>query len=144
MAAGLSCLKRPPVRGDTPVRGSRPHTFGWCWDGIACEAVSPQADLLPRSKIAVPPYPGAMAGKHDSGPGIRAAVGVVRSAGLEVHVAAARGGGRLLLLRLLRDDCLSGEEQARDGRRVLQSRTGDLRRVDDAGLEHVDVLAGGG
>jgi len=28
-----------PVRQPGPRR-SRPHTFGWCWDGIACEAVS--------------------------------------------------------------------------------------------------------
>src|SRR5215469_1798313 len=62
----------------------------------------------------------------------------------EVHVAAARGSGRLLLLRLLRDHCLSGEEQAGDGRRVLQGGTRDLRRVDDPGLEHVGVVTGRG
>src|SRR5215469_15839007 len=63
---------------------------------------------------------------------------------LEVHVAAAGGGGGGVLLRLLGDHCLGGEEQRRDGRRVLQRGTRDLRRVDDAGLEHVDVVAGGG
>src|SRR6266487_2530192 len=64
---------------------------------------------------------------------------------LEVHVAAAtRGGRRLLLLRLLHDDGLGGEEQPRDRRRVLQRRTGHLGRVDDARLEHADVLAGRG
>src|SRR5580692_11048156 len=145
MAAGLSCPRRRPVRGDTPVRGSRPHTFGWCWDGIACEAVSPWAGLpLPRFQDRSTAVPRGYAGKTRQRPGYP---GRCRRGSenwtLEVHVAAARGGGRLVLLRLLRDDCLSGEEQARDGRRVLQSRTGDLRRVDDAGLEHVDVLAGG-
>src|SRR5580692_6728383 len=146
MAAGLSCPRRRPVRGDTPVRGSRPHTFGWCWDGIACEAVSPWAGLpLPRFQDRSTAVPRGYAGKTRQRPGYP---GRCRRGSenwtLEVHVAAARGGGRLVLLRLLRDDCLSGEEQARDGRRVLQSRTGDLRGVDDAGLEHVDVLAGGG
>src|SRR6201999_3302639 len=65
--------------------------------------------------------------------------------GSEVHVTAAagRGGGRVLL-RLLRDHGLGGEEQARDRSRVLQRRPGDLRGVDDAGLEHVDILTGRG
>src|SRR6266568_87380 len=63
----------------------------------------------------------------------------------EVHVAAAAGcGGGLVLLRLLRDHGLGGEEQARDRGRVLQRRPGDLRGIDDAGLEHVDILTGRG
>src|SRR6266568_2820112 len=63
----------------------------------------------------------------------------------EVHVAAAAGcGGGLVLLRLLRDHGLGGEEQARDRGRVLQRRPGDLRGIDDAGLEHVDIIAGRG
>jgi hypothetical protein len=48
-------------RGRSPAAGwrrlgprqSRPLTFGWCWDGIACEAVSPSTDLVspfPRSQ----------------------------------------------------------------------------------------------
>src|SRR5215468_8380895 len=42
-------------------RWSRPHTFGWCWDGIACEAVSPPADPSPPVfKIAVGLYPAHM------------------------------------------------------------------------------------
>src|SRR5580700_7115969 len=62
------------------------------------------------------------------------------TSGSEVHVAAAAGGGGSpVLLRLLRDHGLRGEEQARDRRRVLQRRAGDLRGVDDPGLEHVDV-----
>src|SRR5579863_8474448 len=70
------------------------------------------------------------------------AVGQSRLLGSEVHVAAATGhGGVLLLLRLLRDHGLGGEEQARDRGRVLQRRAGDLRGVDDASLEHVDILA---
>src|SRR6185437_13672901 len=64
---------------------------------------------------------------------------------LEVHVTAATGGrGRSSLLGLLRDDRLGGEEQRRDGRRVLQRRAGDLGGVDDPGLEHVDVVARSG
>src|SRR5712691_1768963 len=64
--------------------------------------------------------------------------------GLEVHVTAARSGRSLLLLRLLGDDCLGGKEQRRDRRSVLQCRTRDLSRVENAGLEHVDVLAARG
>src|SRR6201993_4300773 len=145
MAAGLSCPRRRPVRGDTPVRGSRPHTFGWCWDGIACEAVSLRRIFHPLFQDRSSAIPRGYARKTRQRPGYpgRCRRGSERWT-LEVHVAAARGGGPLLLLPLLRDHCLSGEEQARDGRRVLQSRTGDLRRVDDAGLEHVDVLAVGG
>ena len=47
-------------------------------------------------------------------------------------------------LGLVGDERLGGEEQAGDRRRVLQRRTGHLGRVDDAGLEQVDELAGGG
>src|SRR5215468_1108534 len=65
--------------------------------------------------------------------------------GSEVHVTATAGrGGGLLLLGLLRDHGLGREEQARDRSRVLQRRPGDLRGVDDAGLEHIGVLAGRG
>ena len=45
---------------------------------------------------------------------------------------------------LVDDDGLGGEEQTGDGSRVLQGRPGDLGRVDDAGLEQVLVVAGGG
>ena len=64
---------------------------------------------------------------------------------LEVHTAhaagrVARGCGRLL--RLVGDDGLGRQEQRRDGRRVLQRRTGHLDRVGNAGLEQVLVLTG--
>src|SRR5689334_16880377 len=61
--------------------------------------------------------------------------------GLEVHVTAAGGGRCLLLLRLLGDHYLGGEEETGDGSGVLQRGTGDLGWVDDPRLEHVDVLA---
>src|SRR5271170_2893467 len=66
-------------------------------------------------------------------------------ADLEVHTAhatgrvAGRGAG---LLRLVGDDGLGGQEQRRDGRRVLQRRTGHLDRVGNAGLQQVLVLTG--
>ena len=53
-------------------------------------------------------------------------------------------GRRGRLLRLVRHHSLGGEEQRRDRGRVLQRRTGHLGRVDDAGLEQVDVLTGRG
>src|SRR5262249_3198675 len=60
---------------------------------------------------------------------------------LEVHVTAAGSGRSLLLLRLLHDDGLGREEQTSDGGRILNRRARHLRRVDDPGLEHVDVIA---
>src|SRR5262245_9143550 len=63
--------------------------------------------------------------------------------GLEVlHATAGHAGGGIL--GLVGDHGRGGEEQGRDGRRVLQRRAGDLGGVDDAGLGEVLVLAGGG
>ena len=53
--------------------------------------------------------------------------------------AAAAG---LLLLREIRDHAVGREQEARDGRRVLEGAARDLRRIDDAGLQEVAVLAG--
>src|SRR5207248_11364099 len=64
--------------------------------------------------------------------------------GLEVHVTAAGGGRCLVLLRLLDDHCLGGEEETGYRSGILQRGPGDLGRVDDPRLEHVDVLAGRG
>ena len=52
-----------------------------------------------------------------------------------------RHGSGGLLLRLLGDHRLGGDEEAGDRRRVLQREAHDLGRVDDAGLHHVDILA---
>src|SRR5690606_4958853 len=64
-------------------------------------------------------------------------------ASVGVAVAVARGG-RLFLFLLLDDQGLGREEQGGDGGGVLQGGAGDLDRVDDAGLDQVRVLAGGG
>jgi hypothetical protein len=53
----------------------------------------------------------------------------------------AAGTGRL---RLVGDDRFGGEEQGGDRRCVLQRRAGDLGGVDDAELDEVLVVAGGG
>ena len=71
--------------------------------------------------------------------------------------AGLRGGTRLrsrpclrrawrgaALFGLVHDDGLGGEEQGGDRGGVLQRRPGHLDGVDDAGLEQVLVLAGGG
>src|SRR5690242_3288165 len=106
--------------------------------------------LYPETRA--PPTPHDTAGSPAPAGGRRTARGRPRAVrltrlpcGSEVHVTAAagRGGGRVLL-RLLRDHGLGGEEQARDRSRVLQRRPGDLRGVDDAGLEHVDIITGRG
>ncbi|TYZ59637.1 hypothetical protein PybrP1_006405 [[Pythium] brassicae (nom. inval.)] len=55
------------------------------------------------------------------------------------HGGHARGAG---LLRQVRNERFGGHHQRRDARRVHEPRAHDLRRVNDAGLHHVDVLAG--
>src|SRR5262245_27367138 len=55
-----------------------------------------------------------------------------------------RAGSFLLLLRSLGDHRLGRQQATRDGCRVLQRKTRDLRRVDDAELDHVAILAGRG
>src|SRR6266571_1339579 len=57
---------------------------------------------------------------------------------------ARHARGRLLFLGDLVNHRLRGQHQTRDAGRVLQGGAGDLGRVDDAGLEHVDPLAGVG
>src|SRR6266511_3076669 len=69
---------------------------------------------------------------------------VVLRLGLEVHIPAVAGAGagwRRPLLRDVRDERLRRQDHGRDGRGVLERRAGHLGRVDDAALEHVDVLA---
>ena len=56
----------------------------------------------------------------------------------------AAAAGRLLVLRLLGDQRLGGEHEARDRRGVLQGRADDLDGVDDASGDEVFVLAGRG
>src|SRR4051812_47509208 len=84
-----------------------------------------------------------------SGPPLPGSAGVTGTGrtDLEVHAAhatVATRHGRSGLLWLVGDDGLGGEEERRDGSGVLQRRAGDLGRVDDAGLDQVHVLAGGG
>jgi len=52
--------------------------------------------------------------------------------------------GIVTFLRLLGDEDFGGQEQRGDRCGVLQGGSGDLRRFDDASLDHVDVLARGG
>src|SRR3546814_717235 len=60
------------------------------------------------------------------------------------HAARHAAARCASLFGLVSDEHLGGEEQGCDRRCVLQRRTGDLGRVDDAGLEQVLELAGGG
>src|SRR5439155_2075752 len=47
------------------------------------------------------------------------------------------------LFRNLRDQCFGGEQQARDGRGILQRRARDLGWVDDPGLHQIGVFISG-
>src|SRR5579859_6584290 len=101
-----------------------------------------QKAALAGARAAFGVSPGTVTGAnwtvcHRRRPGASARPALRR---LEVHVTAAGSGRSLVLLRLLHDDRLGGEEQPRDGGRVLQRRAGHLRRVNDPRLEHVDVL----
>src|SRR4029453_1665410 len=63
---------------------------------------------------------------------------------LEVHPAAvvvARARARLLLLGGVGNARLGRQDHGRDRGRVLERRAGDLGGIDDAGLEHVAVIA---
>src|SRR5690606_35656038 len=65
---------------------------------------------------------------------------------LHIHAAHAAHAGRAMsmiafLLRSLGDHHLGRQEQASDGRRVLQREARDLRRVQNTEFEHVAVLA---
>src|SRR5579859_877643 len=60
------------------------------------------------------------------------------------HAATAAGGhgGGLFLLGYVGDQGFGGQDHGGDGGSVLQCATGDLHRVDDAGLDHVHILTG--
>src|SRR6201992_3765089 len=59
----------------------------------------------------------------------------------EIAVAAVTAaGGGFLLLRLLGDERLGRQEEARNAGRVLQSGTNHLGRVDDAVRDEVRVF----
>src|SRR5579863_10138066 len=64
---------------------------------------------------------------------------------LEVHSAHAPARRQcrssVFLFRPLGNHRLRGHEETRDRSGTLQGETYHLRRVDDAGLHHVDVLA---
>src|SRR5438874_7251343 len=57
--------------------------------------------------------------------------------------AARRHRRSFFLFRNLRDQCFGGEQQARDGRCVLQRAARDLGRIDDTGLHQVGVFVVG-
>src|SRR5271165_1476154 len=66
---------------------------------------------------------------------------VVAAAAHAVHAAA----GRIFLrLGFVGDQRLGREDQSADRSRILQRRTRHFERLDDAGLHHVDELAGHG
>src|SRR6478609_145640 len=114
------------------ARGGR-RERGWAWppersEGWLRTTPTPRPERTEEQQKAPGQCPGPSAVEQDS----------------EVHVPARHAATRRRssLLRLVGDDNLGGEEQRRDGRRVLQGGTRHLRRLHDALLEHVDVLTG--
>ena len=57
------------------------------------------------------------------------------------HAAAGHCRSAALLLRNFSDHGFRGDQQPGDRRRVLQCRTHDLGRIDDALSDQIDVLA---
>src|SRR3990170_2874435 len=92
------------------------------------------ARLAEPPRYALRPLPSA----DDEGAGVAGPLRVPLGSEGSVHVALAAGRRRLLLLGLLDHGALHGDDDRRDRRGVLERRAGDLRRVDDAGLDHVD------
>src|SRR6202790_3973106 len=82
--------------------------------------------------------------KRKSGPGSRPDRPVRNRISCRSVLRHRRSGRCSLLLRDIGNQRLGGEQQRRDRRRVLHRGAGDLGRVDDPGLDHVDVLALGG
>src|SRR4051812_13331044 len=90
---------------------------------------------------------GIPAQKNDDGPPRRARRAVVGTQESDlVHAAHATTAGatsrRRLVFLLLHDQRFGREQQARDGRGVLERGARDLGRVDDAGLDQVLVGLG--
>src|SRR5271170_1396763 len=54
--------------------------------------------------------------------------------------AAAGHGGRAILLRRLGDHRFGRDHEASDRSRILQGDPHDLRRIDNADVQHVDIL----
>src|SRR5664280_299431 len=137
------------LRSDDRVRPVRPCQASFLPDRIDGRARPPR--VQPTS-TAGSPAPGSASCRgvapayrnHPSAVCWRAGA---RGDDLEVHVSHAATTAtrhrRSRLLRLVRDDHFGRQEQRGDRRGVLQRRAGDLGRVNDAGLDHVDVLAGG-
>ena len=71
--------------------------------------------------------------------------GVGATGGLEIHAVhtthAAAGHSRRTLLRLVGDHHLGRDEQSGHRGGALQGQAHDLGRIDDAGLDHVDIGA---
>src|SRR5436190_2838976 len=86
------------------------------------------------------PAPGAGPRKRRGSGWARSRVSVLEV----VAVARVAAGGLVFLLRLLGDQRLGGEHQARDRRRVLDRGAHDLGRIDHAGLDQIGVLELGG
>src|SRR5690606_36366372 len=110
----------PAVPGGGAERRQRQEPRAWS-AGLLCEARQQAAGGpggLPRPRPCPGPRPASVHPAH----------------------AAAGHRRRLLRLLLLDDHRLRREQEARDGRRVLERRAGDLGRVDHTRLDQVLVL----
>src|SRR5579863_6128911 len=94
--------------------------------------------LPPNSGRKIPPL---QATRQTMGKGIAASPSAFRRRSI-VHAAHPPAGGRSrsVFLGRLGDHGLSRNHQARDRSGVLKGDPDDLRRIDDARFEHVDIL----
>ena len=62
--------------------------------------------------------------------------------GLVIHAATRGHGHRLFLFGNVGDQNIRGQDHGRDGGRVLERAAHHLYRVNDAGLNHVNIFTG--
>src|ERR1700733_3040706 len=132
--------RRGPSASKTIVPGGFPPASSIADRGYAAKVGARPIIVGPFTPPSRGRYPTKKGGLSTA---LRSHCGVARD--LEVHPAHAataaahrhRGG---FLLRLVADHRFGGDEEAGHGGGVLQRGAHDLGRVDDAGLDHVDIL----
>src|SRR6266550_14669 len=118
-----SSIRKSPRSGDRAARWGGEGGTGGTGGTATAQRYTPDGKEAPRNRsrgapIRLPVYPSSLIHPAHA-------------------TAAARHRGSLVLLLLLHDHALRGQQQSRDRRGVLERRAGDLGRVDDAGRHEV-------